>query len=457
MQGMQRKNWLLSAIACFAVCLSSVIAKPVELELQDGTIWQGELGQTVTVIFKERGKRQEVTGEFTHSGSTYIQVHGEIIDLMTIVSISGGGSTDVETNDSPEEFVQSNTTESIGVTKPQPPKMPGNADIPNYFFILPMKKGVGSYFRPSELIELAAYLDENYGPGQTIVLKVNSGGGYGYIWAKCRDAIFDIRKRHRVVAWIAINATSAAAMTVYCCDEIYYQSLGHVGSCTGYRGDPNNVMPPAEMQVMITDVEKCIVRSSRPVQLAGCLFEAWRMLAYTKDPVTGIYTYYDETDDIPGNATMLSDNTENLNLGAQEAVDAGLADGIADTEADLAALLDIEDWVEIDDRYGIKLFEAWDKTMTNFEDEVWRDLIERFVQGQIEGETEKQILSKQIKAGKELLRWTRKLGDSWTYQYAILEFPKYVNKQFETAADATDHIHRMIAELKHQLRLIDDD
>lgn len=460
MMGMQQTNWLLSAIACLAVCVSIAFAKPVEIKLQDGIVWQGEIGQTITVIYEERKERIELTGEFTLAGSTYIELNGEIISLMTIISISSADDPQDSEEETVTEIVPSTSSEPTMNTRPKPKRHVNNADnaeIPNYFWILPMEKGVGSYFRPSELIDLAAYLDDNYGPGQTIVLKVNSGGGYGYIWAKCRDAIFDIRKRHRVVAWISINATSAAAMTVYCCDEIYYDSMGHVGSCTGYRGNPNNVMPPDEMQGMITDVEKCIVQSSRPVQLAGCLFEAWRMLAYTKDPVTGAYTYYDENDDIPGNATMLSDNMHNLNLGAQEAVDAGLADGIADTEAQLAELLDIQDWVENEDRYGIELFEAWDKTMTSFEEEVWPDLIERFVQGQIEGETEKQILSKRIKAGKELLRWTRKLGDSWTYQYAILEFPRYVGKQFSTAADATDYIHRMIAELQHRLRLVEDD
>jgi len=456
MQGMQITNWLLSAFLCFAFCLISAIAKPVELELQDGTIWQGELGQTVTVIFNERGKQQEVTGEFTHSGSTYIQVHGEIIDLMTIVSISGGNSSAVETDDSPEKFTQSNTTESIGVTKPQPPKLLGNADIPNYFFIMPMEKMVGAYFRPSELRQLVDYLDENYGPGQTIVLRVNSGGGYLHIWREIRDVILDLRKRHRIVAWIKDNATSAACMSIYCCDEIYASSVGHFGSCTGYSGHPNNVMSPQAMQLVITEMEAIAATTSRDPKIMGCHFESHRMLAYTKDPLTGKITYFDETDDIPGNATMLSDNTHNINFGAREGLEAGILDGIADSEAELAALLNIDGWVEIDDQYGIDLWNNWEKTMTNFEKDVWPDLVDQFIRGNIEGKTEKQILSKRIKSGKELLQWVRKLGDTWKYEWGIINYSQAAGRQFDTAEDATDSIKRMISEFEHQLRLIDD-
>jgi len=61
------------------------------------------------------------------------------------------------------------------------------------------------------------------------------------------------------------------------------------------------------------------------------------------NPETGVITYYDhEFGD-----NVLSKSGRNLTLGAQEALDSGLCDGIADTGEELAALLNLEEWIEI--------------------------------------------------------------------------------------------------------------
>ena len=44
-------------------------------------------------------------------------------------------------------------------------------------FVLPLEGGVGQEFRHDEIVELTKYIDKNYGPGQTIVLYINSNGG----------------------------------------------------------------------------------------------------------------------------------------------------------------------------------------------------------------------------------------------------------------------------------------
>ena len=407
----------------------SAFAETASFQYGGGTTWSGELGQTVTVEFNDRGKSSQIEGPITKVKKDYIYVDGELIFISDIVSISGSTQateTQEPTNDAVES-IDSNASTTIART----PEKDG--DLSMAVFILSMEGGVGSEMRATELELLAEYIDKNYGPGQVIVLKVDSGGGAGRMWSDIRDTIFKVRENHRVISWIHDDAISAAAMTVYCCDEIYYTSLGAVGSCSGYRGNPNNPLSPAEQQVMITEMEMVIAHSSRPIHLSACMFQLNRWLTYDKDPETGEITYYD-TDE---GEYPLSTGT-NLTLTAKTAFDAGLCDGIADTQDELLALLNLKD-AKVD-LYGVELFENWKKTLTEFDD-TFEELIQLLENGDPRANTQKKVINSQIKAGEEILKWIKKLGEI-AYYKGITE-------------ERVEMLKRRILDLRRQLQSAD--
>ncbi|MFN0134263.1 MAG: hypothetical protein ACKVW3_17255 [Phycisphaerales bacterium] len=71
---------------------------------------------------------------------------------------------------------------------------------------------------------------------ETVVFRVNSGGGALLEIQPLSDVIHnEYKPKFRVVAWIE-SAISAAAMTAHCIDEIYFMPQGNYGACTGWRG-----------------------------------------------------------------------------------------------------------------------------------------------------------------------------------------------------------------------------
>jgi hypothetical protein len=410
------------------LCLSS-FAQPVSFNYGDKLTWNGELGQTVSIQYNDRGTTKQIEGTITKIRTKYIYIAGELIFITDILSISGSG-TDAATV---QETVSGKTTKQTTTEKTSNPLKDG--DLPITVFMLPMEGSVGETMRATELKVLAQYIDENYGPGQIIVLNVDSSGGYGRTWSDIKDVIFDIRENHRVIAWIE-SAISAAAMTVYCCDEMYYTSLGEVGSCTGYRGSPTNPLSPADQQVMIDEMEIVLARSSRTPYLAACMFRLHKWLTYDKDPITGEITYYDT---VGGEGEFQLSTGNNITLSANQAFDAGLSDGIANTEEELLALLHLEG-AEIN-RHGEELFHGWEKSIQEFKDTI-NDVFVEFQSGDPRANTEKKLINSRIKAGEKLLKWAKKLGE-------IAE-----NKGL--TEDNVKRLKRQILDLKRQLQTIDD-
>jgi hypothetical protein len=404
----------IAIFSVFFLCLAS-FAQPVSFNYGDELTWNGELGQTVSIQYNDRGTIKQLEGSITKIRSKFIYVAGELIFITDILSISGS-DTDAATV---KESVSGTTPKQNTIEQTLKPRKDG--DLPITVFMLPMVGGVGKDMRSTELKLLAEYIDENYSPGQIIVLKVDSGGGAGRMWSDIRDVIFEVRENHRVISWIHDDAISAAAMTVYCCDEIYYTSLGKVGSCSGYRGDPNNPLSTAEQQDMITEMEKVIARSSRPIYLSGCMFLLDRWLTYDKDPLTGEITYYGTSQgEFP-----LSTGT-NLTLTAKTAFDAGLSDGIANTEEELLALLNLEG-AEIN-HHGEELFNGWKKSFKNFNDTI-EELQFVFLNGDRFANTDKKRINSQIKAGENILKWAKKLGEIALYNGLDEDMQERIKRQ----------------------------
>jgi len=377
-------------------------APPVSFNYGDELTWKGEIGQTVSIQYNDRGTPKQIEGSIDKIRSKFIEVAGELIFITDILSISGSGTDTAIV----EETVSGKTPKQN--IKEQTLKPRKDGDLPITVFMLPMKGTVGETMRATELQVLAQYIDENYGPGQVIVLKIHSGGGNSWTRSDLKDLIFKIRENHRVIAWIE-RAISAAAMTAICCDEIYLTDFGEWGSCTEWSGTPNNPSSIRNQNYNIRQMEKVLVRSSRTPFLAAPMVLSGKWLSYDKDPITGDFTYYDS----PEGEFPVSSG-EGLTLAAKQAFDAGLCDGIANTEEELLVLLNLEG-AEINHR-GEELFQSWEKEFQQFTD-IIEDLQILFLNGDPKSTTEKRRINSQIKAGEKILKWAKKLGEVALYNY----------------------------------------
>jgi membrane-bound ClpP family serine protease len=403
---MKIMQWL-STLAFSAVCFMSAtaFAAPLTITLGNGEVWTGELNQKVTVTLNEDGKNVEKKGELTRATDDYIILDGSLILLSDVVAISGGSAptapteedSPVETSTNEPEQVDNEDTEKTVVLAPE-------GDLPKGVFVLPLHEMVGTYFRPREINQLVDHIDEMYGPGQIIVLDIDSGGGSVRVWSDIRDTIFNARTRHRFIAWIQ-SAGSGAASTAFLCDEIYYRSDGNVGAITMYSGSIENVAPDWKLYGWIEELQGVLAKTSHTPAVAGCMVKSNEQFSYSVDPETGVHTYfYDSTGD-----HKLSQTGENLMLSAEEALSAGLSDGTADNGAELAALLDLDEWIEYD-TFGRDIAAKWKKTLDEW-GEVKNDLYRKF-SGDVDGSTAKKRINNQIKAGEDLLRWAKKLGET---------------------------------------------
>lgn len=391
---------VLFCTTCF-VC-ASLFAEPISITLKDGNVWNGDLEQTITLTISKRGKTTQVEGVLERATGAYIIVSGDLIMIEEIEAIEGGAKAPVQDPESKTEDTEATTTDEEPVKKEI--VLAPEGELPKGVFVLPLYEMVGTYFRANEIQELVDHVDEEYGPGQIIILDIKSGGGSVKVWSDIRDTVFKARDRHRFIAWIQ-SAGSGAAATAFLCDEIYYRSSGYVGAITMYSGSIENVASDQTLYGWIEELQGVLAKSGWPPAVAGCMVKSREQFSYSIDPETGKYTYfYDSSGD-----HVLSTTGQNLMLSAQEAVEAGLSDGTADTGEQLAPLLNLEEWIEYD-TFGRDIARKWQATLKEFE-EVGPKLFAQ-LQGDVDGRTPKQRLSNQIKAGENLLRWAKKLGET---------------------------------------------
>jgi hypothetical protein len=254
---------------------------------------------------------------------------------------------------------------------------------------------VGGDFRPEEIVKVTAEADAE-GPGQTIVFEINSGGGYVAEWEMIRDAIYELQKRHRAVAWV-LDGTSAAASTSLSCDVIVMKSRGHLGSITTLMGSPS---APLDYQIASAraNMQPMLRRGGRTPKM-GIPFKTGEagelsLLSYTKDPETGDVTWYQSLE----GEKIMNNKGQVLGFTAAEAIDCGIAIGIADTKEELGILLDQGGWREVGT--GEKLHDDWIALAERCKKTITFDKVEL---GKLPGGEEG--LRKQIKIFEGWIRW----------------------------------------------------
>ena len=382
-----------------------------------GKTWRGSIGDLIEVTYSQRGSdkvfkgRLEAYREISRTLATMTVVGtnpgtgqekrtfvvGDVISITTIGESTGADTPGRDDSNSGS----SNNVETVRTT-PAPmanaktgfPNHPG----PEYdhlpkIFLLPIQGGVGDGTRHDEMKRIGEIAD-SYGPGQIIVLKVDSPGGLVAEADLIHETLSDLKLRHRLIAWIE-EAISAAAYTAFHCNEVYFMKAGALGSATMFAG--GKAIEGEQLRQWVKKFGDVAEESGHPRAIAEAMITNSEMVSY--DPAEGDEgpKVYDTTQ----GKRVLSTSEENLTIGATDAVSCGFADGIADNEQELAEQLRLPMWYETTSD-GRKIHERHQKMLETAKVEVPRLLMK--AQGQI-GQTNDALknANRQLAAVNQLI------------------------------------------------------
>jgi hypothetical protein len=211
---------------------------------------------------------------------------------------------------------------------------------------------------------------------------------------KLNRVIKDVKKRHRVVAWIK-EAISGGAATAIHCDEIYFMPEGTLGAMTMFSGTTS--AKGEELEAWLRDAGRYMEEGGRSPYIAWAMIDDQALLSYDKDPVTGEVVWHN---DLSGEFD-LSDEKDNLVFNASTALACKFSNGTANTIDDLAALMHLGKWRELSD-YGRKIAEEWQRTCKKAQEEIPLLIGRMQYKG---GDDAKSALGAQINILRELIKW----------------------------------------------------
>jgi len=383
--------------AAIGVWPSNVLAaQSTEVRCKDGSRWRGELNDRVKVVFKEGSGEITLTGTLTRVADLYLVVTGDIAGRTVDKAIFKADIVSIE--DAKESDTAATEPTRVAEAKaPESKEIPRDANgKPLGVFYLPMDGMVGVEFRHDEIKKLGEHINKNYGPGQIVVLEIHSNGGLVIEALEISAAIEEIQKNHRVVAWIK-KAISAGCSTAMSCEEIYFQSEGSAGSVTTLAGSAS--LQGEEAEKHVDDFVKLAKRHGYSEHIARAMKLNKYAVSYEKDPETGKVTFYgDDTHE-----HLLSDHNSNLSFNASNALHCGFSKGTADTKDELAKLLDLPRWVEIDD-FGRKIAEDWMRTAKKAQEEIPLLAARLDYKGTGSGDTI-EVIGARIQILEDLIRW----------------------------------------------------
>ncbi len=347
---------ILLSLLLIAILTPMVSAQSVQIRLSDGSTWRGEIEDKVEVKFIESGVEQTMRGELRRVENRYIVVYGEFSlrtqekvifrgDVRSIRTLEAdeapGRDADAPQRDRPRD--SSRPRQRDRETTSEEFDGPG-------VIVLPLKGMVGVHIRHQEIEKIGRKADE-FGPGQTIILEIDTGGGMVIEMEQIARVIQDVKRRHRVIAWVH-EAISAGCATAIQCEEIYFTTMGTAGAMTAFAGDTS--WSGNELQAWLSRAGEWMQEGGRDPRIAHAMIHAPIELSYDKDSETGEVTFYS---DLRGRH-ILSRKGDNLTLTSDQAVHSGFANGIADTTDELAKHLDLPRWHELTD-YGRRMHEDY--------------------------------------------------------------------------------------------------
>ncbi|MCP3904761.1 MAG: hypothetical protein GY715_14130 [Planctomycetes bacterium] len=387
------------AVAFLATVPAEAAGKSVEIRLKDGSRWRGAIEDKVEVTYLEHHTKLKFSGKLIKVAKLYLIVEGHIAGNPQQKTIFRDDIVHMRTIGSEEEMSKPKAKKRRGSRRPGKTDKSAPVDEkgrPLGVFVLPLDGGVGQSFRKEEITEIGEHAD-TYGPGQTIVLLINSNGGSSLESQYIAEEIFKIRERHRVVAWIK-KAISAGCQTAMCCEEIYFMTEGSAGAITTWNPGSGQSIKGQELVDAMEHLAEIARKSGYSVHIANAMKTNTAMCSYTKDPETGEVMFYG---DMSGDV-VLSDDDSNLSFTSSVAKDCGFSKGTADTGKELAVLLDLPEWHEIDG-YGRKIAKKWKDTFERGQKEI-QLLQQRRGYWKSSGSAVER-LGGLIKINEQLIRW----------------------------------------------------
>jgi hypothetical protein len=396
--------------ATFASASSATASAEEQLVFRSGNTWRGSLGDRVSVEFTENGVVQTLEGTLERIEKRFIQVRGTIAgreatktivlgDVRSMESLGAGDAAVSSPSPAPSGPARKPTDRPVAQPAVKPVEGTNQSAASSEWpgvFLLPLKGTLGIGMRHDEIKEIAAEADK-YGPGQIIVLLIDSPGGLVIEGDKVSDVINDVKKRHRVVAWIR-EAISGGAFTALHCDENYYMSFGALGAITMFAGQ--TAASGAELQAWLERCGEVAEAGGRNRYVVQAMIHAPLLASYDRDETTGDIKYYNTLE----GEFVLSDAVNNLTLNASNALHSGYSQGTADTEQELAKLMQLPEWKEAANGVGRKISSDWLANVEKAQDEVPK-LVQRLnYKGSGSGDAA-VMLGSQIQIIQELLRW----------------------------------------------------
>ena len=289
-------------------------------------------------------------------------------------------------------------------------------------FLLPLSGTLGIGLRHQEIERIAEEADK-YGPGQIIVLLIDSPGGLVIEGDKISDSINRIKKNHRVVAWIR-EAISGGAFTALHCDENYYMSFGALGAITMFAGQ--TAASGAELQAWLQRCADVAEAGGRNKYVVQAMIHAPLLVSYDRDEDTGRVTYYNTLE----GEYDLSDEVNNLTLNASNALHSGYSQGTADTEEELARLMQLPEWKEAANGVGRRIHDDWQRNVEQAQEEVPK-LVQRLnFKGSGTGDPA-VVLGTRIQILQEILRWYDRCYPVCVYEVGLPGDPEPLKRQLE--------------------------
>jgi ATP-dependent protease ClpP protease subunit len=439
--------------AAFAAALSAPAVaqsapKPQEVRLAGSAKWRGGVGDRVDFVLREGAVTKQLTGTVTaidpQRGVITIEVDAgkprpflatQIVSMKTV----GGAAAAPAPSGGAKQPSAPVPASGAPSAKPSGKKDAQGYDLDERgyrispkrgVFLLPWKGGVGQTARHNEIEAVAAEADK-WGPGQTIILDIDSPGGLVIEIFKIVKTIEKVKERHRVVVWVK-EAISAAAVTSMQCEEIYFRSEGALGAAMMIQGADSAY--GEQLDKFRDEIGEKVEMNGRHRMIFEAMVLAGAVLTYTKDPVTGKVEWHDKVTGLPGEV-ILSDEKDNLTFNASNALDSGFSKGTADTKEELAKLLDLPEWYEVSD-FGVKMATTFVK---NFE-ECEKDIDLQMGRRGIQRASPREQLSTEIEVIERVLKWAKKCPPCVASKFGQLD-----------VAPVVEDLQKRLKDLKKQL------
>lgn len=388
---------IVSLAGVTAAEAAPLVLRPADVKLRDGSVWKGDVGAMVRATFDRNGREVVVEGTISRLDSKIIVIETNdgtgskrtipVVDLKRLETITAastpGDSASKPTPATSGAKPSSGAAASAGAAEQE--------RIPN-IFVLPLEGTVGIGMRHEEIEQIGKEADK-YGPGQVIVLEVNSPGGLVIEGDKIHETMKKLKERHRVVAWIK-KAISAGAYTSLHCDEIYFMRVGALGSITMFSG--TTAVTGRELEAWLEKVGEAAEIGGRPAIVGKAMVTNPILCSYDRDE-NGKVTWYDTLQ----GKYILSRADDNLTLNAENALHCKFSDGTADTVEELAKAMQLPKWREVSD-VGRRIHANWQRTIKECREakaKLYSDW------SNPPGSDPQSQLEARIKTGQDILKW----------------------------------------------------